>query len=328
MIIKTPSRLHMTLIDMNGSYGRVDGGIGLTIKHPNFVLFGEHSERGITIDFDDKITDEEIRQEAEKKIRTSAEKIIKYYDIDEGFYFNVKKAYIPHSGLGSGSQISLATSKLITEHIGQEATGSQLGNIIGRGGTSGIGIFSFDYGGFIVDGGHNLAEKGTILPSSKSPAKPPQLIARYDFPEEWEILIVILKSNDFVTGNKEIDLFTDNCPVPKDEVEQLSHIILMNLIPFLLEKNLPEFSNSINQIQNKGFKKVEIRLQSADIASLRNKLEEFGAYGSGMSSFGPTVYSIFDKNNKDIVEKVKEYVGDKGIVYTTKAQNYGHEIIK
>ena len=102
----------------------------------------------------------------------------------------------------------------------------------------------------------------------------------------------------------------------------------MNLIPFLLEKNLPEFSNSINQIQNKGFKKVEIRLQSADIASLRNKLEEFGAYGSGMSSFGPTVYSIFDKNNKDIVEKVKEYVGDKGIVYTTKAQNYGHEIIK
>ena len=31
MIIKSPSRLHLTLIDMNGSYGRIDGGIGLTI---------------------------------------------------------------------------------------------------------------------------------------------------------------------------------------------------------------------------------------------------------------------------------------------------------
>ena len=41
MIIKSPSRLHLTLIDMNGSYGRIDGGIGLTIKDPNFVLYGE-----------------------------------------------------------------------------------------------------------------------------------------------------------------------------------------------------------------------------------------------------------------------------------------------
>ena len=32
MIIKTPSRIHMALIDLNGSYGRRDGGIGLTIS--------------------------------------------------------------------------------------------------------------------------------------------------------------------------------------------------------------------------------------------------------------------------------------------------------
>ena len=51
MIIKSPSRLHLTLIDMNGSYGRIDGGIGLTIKDPNFVLYGEPAEKGITVDF-------------------------------------------------------------------------------------------------------------------------------------------------------------------------------------------------------------------------------------------------------------------------------------
>jgi beta-ribofuranosylaminobenzene 5'-phosphate synthase len=32
--ITTPSRLHMTLIDMNASRGRVDGSIGLTLDKP------------------------------------------------------------------------------------------------------------------------------------------------------------------------------------------------------------------------------------------------------------------------------------------------------
>ena len=47
MIIKSPSRLHMSLIDLSGAYGRIDGGIGLTLKNPNFVLFAEPSEQGI-----------------------------------------------------------------------------------------------------------------------------------------------------------------------------------------------------------------------------------------------------------------------------------------
>ena len=51
MYIKSPSRLHLGLIDMNGSYGRLDGGIGLTIQEPNFILYGESAEKGITIDF-------------------------------------------------------------------------------------------------------------------------------------------------------------------------------------------------------------------------------------------------------------------------------------
>ncbi|RBQ24288.1 Beta-ribofuranosylaminobenzene 5'-phosphate synthase [Candidatus Methanobinarius endosymbioticus] len=62
MIIKTPSRLHMTLINLNGSYGRQDGGIGLTIQKPSFYLRCEEIEKGITIDFNKNITDNEIKK--------------------------------------------------------------------------------------------------------------------------------------------------------------------------------------------------------------------------------------------------------------------------
>ena len=49
MIIKAPSRIHMSLIDLNGSYRRVDGGIGLALQVPQFVLEVEQTESGIEL---------------------------------------------------------------------------------------------------------------------------------------------------------------------------------------------------------------------------------------------------------------------------------------
>lgn len=328
MIIKTPSRLHMTLIDLNGSYGRADGGIGLTIGKPNLCLKSEESEKGVAIDFNEDICNNDVKRECIKKIADSTEKICSYFNLDSGFHFTVKKAYLPHSGLGSGTQISLATAKLICEHIGEDLTGVELGNILGRGGTSGVGIFSFDYGGFIVDGGHNLKEKGTFLPSAASPAKPPQLIGRYDFPDDWNIVLAIPKADHSVTGEKEVDLFQNYCPVPIRDVEQLSHLIFMNLLPFLLEKDIKSFGSVINRIQNLGFKKVEVGLQPPKVKSLMENMRELGAYGVGMSSFGPAIYGIIDKKNQDLFKATKELVGDDGIVLRTKAQNHGYELKK
>ena len=141
-------------------------------------------------------------------------------------------------------------------------------------------------------------------------------------------MLVILKSDVSVNGQKEVNIFQEYCPIDRNEVELYSHLIFVNLIPFLLEKDLPCFGNIINKIQTIGFKKIEVSLQSDNIKALMNKLTEIGAYAVGMSSFGPTVYSFYDKTNKHIVEEIKEYVGDDGIVITTKAQNHGHVLTK
>jgi len=329
MIIKTPSRLHMTLIDLNGSYGRADGGIGLTINKPNFTLCCETSDNGVTIDFNDNITDEDIRKEAIKKINDAAGKIIHYFNFEEGFHFTVEEAYPPHSGLGSGTQMSLATAKLICEFNGRNIDGLGLGAILGRGGSSGIGIGAFDHGGFIVDGGHDLKDKGgSVLPSSINPAKPPQLIGRYDFPQDWEVVVGVCKADTTVTGMKEDDIFEKYCPVPNYEVEQLSHIIFMNLIPFLLEKNIESVGDAINRIQVLGFKNVEVTRQAQNVKDLIMNMRQFGAYGVGMSSFGPAVYGLIDKNNRDVFEATQEYLGDEGFVFKVKAQNHGYELEK
>lgn len=327
MIIKTPSRLHMALINMDGSNGRMDGGIGLALDKPGLILKGDISKTpGIKVEFKEELSRDTI-SEYESKIKGTAKIICDYFNIDDGFDFEVIEHIPNHSGLGSGTQIALATAKIITVLNGIEVPAVELSTIAGRGGTSGIGTFAFDNGGFIVDGGHSKVEKPEFLPSAVSPAKPPKLIGRYDFPEDWKIMIAFAKSGNNINGKREVNIFQETCPVPSHDVEELAHIIFMNLVPFLLEKDIIEFGAAVNAIQYKGFNDVMIDLQDERTKDLMKFLME-NSYGAGISSFGPCIYAFFDENNKDIVEKTKEYLNDDDIVMVTSASNTGYEIIE
>lgn len=329
MRINAPSRLHIALIDLNGSYQRMDGGIGLTLDSPNFILSAEETDKGITIDFDKSIHSDSIKNAVLSKVQSAAEKMTEHYKIENGYHFTVENAYPAHSGLGSGTQASLSAAKLIAESIGEKLSSVQLSSIVGRGGTSGIGTHAFDLGGFIADGGHTFKEKSTFIPSSASDALPPVLIGRYEFPKDWEILLATPDMGTFVTGRAELNFFQKYCPLPKNEVEQTSHIIFMNMIPFLIEKDIEEFGKSLDMIQTKGFCKVEINhLQPPEVKKLMNDMRDAGAYGVGLSSLGPTVFTVFDKKNESIVKSVEELVGDKGMIIRTKARNSGAVITK
>ena len=327
MIIRAPSRLHMSLIDLNGSYKRIDGGIGLALNDPQFVLESEETnEKGFTLEFADSVA-EDSKEECIEKIPAAAEKIAKLCNIESGFHFKVLEAYPPHSGLGSGTQISICTAHLMTETVGLKFDSRELSTMVGRGGTSGIGTFAHDLGGFIVDGGHSLEEKPGFLPSSASKAKPAQLIARYDFPEEWNILLAIPEVEEHVHDQQEVNVFQTYCPIPKTEVEQVSHLILMNLIPFMLEKDIKNFGWAIKKLQNVGFNKLEHSLNDSFLPTME-AIDDAGAYGTGISSFGPTLYTVFDDENKDIVKATAEIIGDESRVKVVKAQNHGYVLEK
>lgn len=140
MEVKTPSRLHITLIDLNGKIGRIDGGIGITLKKPSIVIKGEPAERS-KIEFSGKVYSE---KEYINKIKMATEKTLDYFDENTNFEFNVKKTYPAHAGLGSGTQTALATAKIISHYLGYECDARSLAKIVGRGGTSGIGVAAFE----------------------------------------------------------------------------------------------------------------------------------------------------------------------------------------
>jgi beta-ribofuranosylaminobenzene 5'-phosphate synthase len=42
--VKTPARLHLGLIDLNGDIGRIYGGLGVALDHPNVILETQKSK--------------------------------------------------------------------------------------------------------------------------------------------------------------------------------------------------------------------------------------------------------------------------------------------
>jgi len=188
-----------------------------------------------------------------------------------------------------------------------------LSQIVGRGGTSGIGTAAFANGGFIVDGGHSFGpwgEKHEFKPSSASAGiRPAPIIARHPFPADWQILLVIPRPDNPVSGPLETDIFRESCPLPRDEVREICHEVVMRMLPGVAGSDLHLFAASVNRIQEIGFKRVELARQPAVVHDLIRQLCEAGAACTGLSSFGPAVYAISAGDLSGLEQKAREILG-------------------
>ncbi|HJJ90877.1 MAG TPA: hypothetical protein O0W88_03355 [Methanocorpusculum sp.] len=164
------------------------------------------------------------------------------------------------------------------------------------------------------------------MPSSVFTARPACLLGRYSFPSDWSVLLVIPFFGNRYNGAAENNIFQTHCPISKIDVERVSHLVFMNLIPFLIEHDIEAFWCTLDHIQTIGFNKVELTLQPHELTELMNNMRDAGAYGVGLSSFGPTLFTIYDRENKDIVDATRSLLGDDGIVITTVGQNSGAKL--
>jgi len=311
--IITPSRLHITLIDLNADIGRVDGGIGLTLDEPCIHITAEKSKYTI-ITGNSKLAN---------RMKKSADLVAEA--LGSGIHIDIKKDYPSHVGLGSGTQSALAAGMAVNKLYDLGLSVNSIAIKVGRGGTSGIGVASFEKGGFILDGGHKFKEKKAFSPSAASKAPPAPVLFQKDFPD-WNIVLAIPNLKGAFSA-REVDIFQKYCPIPLKEVQTLCHIILMQMLPAIVEEDIVEFGSAINKIQEIGFKRREVELQSPKIKELIKLMQEY-CYGAGMSSFGPVVYGIADHPNK-VKSTIQKFLDDTlgGEVRVTKARNEGAYIV-
>ena len=323
IVIKTPSRLHFGLIDMNGEIGRIDGGIGLALEAPCTTVEVKKSD---TIQAECKSEPEIIG-----RLETAIKNVCDHYSLP-GAHVNVLERPLPHVGLGSATQTFLGAAHGICNLFNIEASSPELAYLVGRGGTSGIGVAAIQTGGFIIDGGHSFRRdensKHGYTPSSASGGmKPPPVLIRHDFPD-WEILVVV-PLGEGASGLREITLFKVVCPVPLSQVQQMCHIILMQMVPAVLEKDLEAFDRSMIDFQKLGFKIFELRAQTQLLHDCLQFIKDSGGLGAGMSSWGPAVYA-FGENLAPLQQKVDDWLDNHGggRSVLTKADNIGMRVVK
>jgi beta-ribofuranosylaminobenzene 5'-phosphate synthase len=322
--IACPSRLHIGLIDLNGEIGRIDGGTGLALEYPRTVVYAQKSD-SLTIECP---TDPAAVGRAE----AAAKAVMQRYDLPPAKIV-VEERPLAHVGMGSGTQLLVGVAEALCHLAGHKVNAAELALAVNRGGTSGIGVAAFEYGGFIVDGGHKFRTGDVVNSKSEfSPTSavrglmPPPVLIRYDFPD-WDILICVPKGEE-TAGIREVQIFKVVCPVPIEEVRMTCHLVLLKMLPAILERDLESFGYAIEESQKYGFKKFEFRAQSRSVHQCIDFLKQNGGIGVGMSSWGPALFA-FGEDLTELCEKTRRFLDDNmgGTCFITHANNTGMKIL-
>ena len=321
--VKTPCRLHFGLIDLNGQLGRINGGLGVALEQPGWEIKGWITEKN------------------NSKLSPSLISVINRFDeyfktTTNNIDFKVLKKIPQHVGLGSNTQFSLAVGIILAKIHNIETSAVEIAIAVKRGGTSGIGVAAFAKGGIILDGGHTFGsgkQTDSFKPSSVSAAPPPPVIFRQNPPSNWQFVLLTPKTEQGAYGKEEIDLFNDNCPIPAVEVEKLSRLILVKILPAIVEKDIQAFGEGLTEMQTNFTQFGMSRYKKGIVHNLLNFIRKNqDIYGSGLSSFGPTVFALTDADEKAkiIIKEVKEAFpkNEFDLIITTKVNRDGAKIEK
>ncbi len=310
--VRNGGRLHLGQLDLNGSLGRLYGGLGIAINQPELEVTAQRSESLSLL----------CRDNEEERLNSIACEYLKYYSLP-GVKIELVKSVPSHSGLGSGTSLSLALGFAITRVYGLHPSITELAVITDREGSrSGLGVAAFERGGFLVDGG-----KSVDSPLGDHRLQIPPLLVRVPFPEEWTIILA-LPDNERMFGKKEENAFRSLPPMDREVSGAICRLLLMKLLPALVEKDLESFGQAVESIQEcvgSYFTPVQGGpFASTEASRIVEYLRSRGAAGVGQSSWGPTIYGFTRKeDHSDLLESVRSFVGDHGCVWATSGRNHG-----
>lgn len=269
-----PARLHLGFLDMHGGLGRKFGSLGLSISDIETSLTAEYAD------------DIDITGPSSQRAENYAEQVLSHFGIDGGVKMSINSAIPEHSGLGSGTQLSLAVASAIANlyELPEQQPG-RLAAMLHRGARSGIGIGTFMHGGFIVDGG-----RGEITDV-------PPVVSHMPFPEHWRIVLIFDDEAEGINGVPERRAFNTLAPMDETTSGLLCRLTLMQALPALTENDCERFGEAITQIQNivgDYFADAQGgRYTSPLLKPILEAMSAEGATGIGQSSWGPTGFAIF-----------------------------------
>ncbi|MCS7125992.1 MAG: hypothetical protein NZ929_03685 [Aigarchaeota archaeon] len=297
--VEAGSRIHLGFIDPIGVLGRRWGSVGLYLNEPKLSL---------TIS---KCND--IIVDGPRWLKDLAENIVKRLGID-GLMIECSNHIPRHVGLGSGTQTILSIGLAVSKIYKLDLTLRDIALMFNRCRKSGAGFWLFQVGGIVIDGGNTSEEEI------------PPLLARFDLPEEWMILLAIpLNEGLGLHGRIEEEKFKMlNAADPKEA----SLIILMKLLPSIVQRNFERFSEAVEELDlvtSRFFETAQSGRYFKSSSKVVEFLKNIGVRGVGQSSWGPTIYGFLESSEVEEVGKKLKNIEGFRFIFTT-PRNKGAEI--
>ena len=304
ILVDSTARLHMGFFDLHGGLGRKFGSIGLSLASPGGELGLE-----LSVMTAQKLSSERLHVTGAASVPVSA--IAKASEIAQQLISKLNLAgdvslkimqHIPeHAGLGSGTQLALSIGTAISRLYNLNLSTAQIAELTGRGSRSGIGIAAFNHGGLLIDGGRSSGAGVSTSHkeiSRKELSIVPPLLARYDFPEHWRILLILDASQPGIHGEEERVAFNQLPVFSENLAAHLCRHVLMQAMPALVEHDLAAFGNSIQELQmhvGDYFAPAQGgRYASKQVGAVLQYLQQMGVACFGQSSWGPTGFAVFE----------------------------------
>jgi beta-ribofuranosylaminobenzene 5'-phosphate synthase len=298
VFVETSARLHFGVLDLLGRLGRCFGGLGAAIPSPSLLL--EATPAG-------SIT--ATGPDAERAVEFAG-RFLAYHQIAEGVRLTVHRTIPSNAGLGSGTQLGLAVARALAELHGLGTDPAELARATARGKRSAIGTWTFALGGFIVEGGRKVGTE-ELAP----------LLARFAVPDTWHYVVAVPSGRSGLSGDAEARAFEQMPPPPDREVERVSHLVLMQLLPALVEADLGSFGQALSEVQR--ITGSWFAAQQGGVFApgkteqLIASMARWGAAGVGQSSWGPAAYGLVEsaEASAEMARVVRDEMGPTGSVF-------------
>jgi beta-RFAP synthase len=309
VVVEAPARIHFGLLDLRGDLGRRFGGLGAALESPRLVLEAR-SAAILSAEGPDS-----------GRVLEYARRVTEARGLAGGAAFRIREALPAHSGLGSGTQLALATARALAELHGLPHDAAALAEATGRAQRSAIGTWAFARGGFILEGGRRPADEA-----------PAPLLLRHAMPEHWRVVLAIPAVARGLSGAAEERAFRDLPPPSEALTARAAHLVLMQVLPALVEADLQAFGHGVTELQRlvgEMFRPVQgERFAHPLCAELVAAMLASGAAGAGQSSWGPAVFGLVDGDAaaRDLADRARQRLGERGSVLVSAFSNSGARV--
>ncbi|MFD1569561.1 beta-ribofuranosylaminobenzene 5'-phosphate synthase family protein [Halorubrum laminariae] len=337
--VSAGARLHFGFCNLSLSHQRLYGALGLGLREPRVVVDAEPAT-GVSVAVADaaggtRSETSGVASETTTDLRSHARTAVDRLGVD-GVRVVLCDSLPRHAGLGSGTQLAAATLAAVAAAHDEPARIRERAPDFGRGGRSGVGVATFEDGGFVLDAGHPTARFTTDRPDDGDWTVPP-VSARHPVPDDWRFLLVRPDADPGRSGDNEDGAM--RAAVERAEpglADRIGGIVTRRVLPAVATGNAEGFGAAVAEIGrlNGAWYADEqggvYRPPVGDVVASLSAAA--GVFGAGQSSWGPIVYGVTDAAHAeaaaDAGERALDEAGVEGSVSVVRAASRGARVTR